>query len=986
MLFENNPHPMWVYDLDTLAFLAVNDTAIQRYGYTREEFLGMTIAQIRPPEDVPALLENVSRVTEGLDEAGVWRHRKQDGTEFEVEIVSHTIAFAGRKAEMVLAQDITERRRAERALRESERKFATVFRSSPDMVGILTLEEGRYLDVNAGYERILGYSRGELVGRTIHELGIWADPVPRATLVESLRRDGAVRNWEVRYRAKSGRLIVGLVSAEIIDYGEEACVLSVTRDVTERKQAEESLRLSEERLRLALMAAGLGLYDLDVRTGTAEVNAEYARMLGHDPDSFRESTGAWFERLHPDDRERVVSLYRDYIAGEVAIFRVESRQRAASGEWKWILSIGKVVERDPDGRPRRMLGTHMDITDHKRAEAEIRELAKFPAESPNPVLRVTPEGCVSYTNRAGAPLLAAWACRVGQRLPDAWCDVIRQTWQSGEVRHAEVQVGDRSVSLTFAPVPIAGYVNLYGSDLTDRKRAEAALRESEAKLQSIFRATPAGIGIVVNRILKSANQRLCEMVGYTEAELIQQSARILYPSDEDFEYVGREKYAQIRAAGVGTVETRWRRKDGSEFPVLLSSAPMNPDDWGAGVIFTALNITDRVRAEAERRAFEEQIRQVQKLESLGLLAGGIAHDFNNLLMAILGNADLALQVLPVEISARSNLEEIVQVSRRAADLCRQMLAYSGKGRFVVEKLDLSEVVREMAHMLQVSVSKKATLHCSLVDRLPAIEADVTQVRQVVMNLITNASEALTDESGVIAVTTGCMDCDRASLSVSVLGAEASAGRYVFCEVSDTGCGMDAAMQKRIFDPFFSTKFAGRGLGLAAVLGIVRGHRGVIQVDSKPGRGSTFRVLFPASTGVAPPPAARARTDNAWRGHGTVLLVDDEERVRSVSRRMLEAIGFHVLTAADGEMALELFRTHADAVTCVILDLTMPHMGGEEAFDELRRIRADVPIILSSGYNEQEVTQRFVGGGLAGFIQKPYAVAGLREVLRRVVGR
>ena len=397
-----------------------------------------------------------------------------------------------------------------------------------------------------------------------------------------------------------------------------------------------------------------------------------------------------------------------------------------------------------------------------------------------------------------------------------------------------------------------------------------------------------------------------------------------------------------------------------------------------------IDITERKRAEEERRELEAQVQQAQKLESLGVLAGGIAHDFNNLLVGILGHADLALDQLSPASPARPCVKDIETAAKRAADLTRQMLAYSGKGRFVIERLDLNEVVAEMTHLLEVSISKKAIPKYNYADNLPAIEADGTQIRQVIMNLITNASEALGDRSGVISISTGAMECDRAYLSGTYLDEELPDGVYVYLEVTDTGCGMDEETCRKIFDPFYTTKFTGRGLGLAAVLGIMRGHKGALKVQSEPGRGTTFKILLPA---VGEPAAAvreappRAR---GWHGTGTVLLVDDEETVRTVGRQFLERAGFSVLTAADGPEALELFREHADDIVCVVLDLTMPHMGGEEAFRKLRDIRADVRVIMSSGYNEQEVTQRFAGAGLAGFIQKPYRgselLAKLGEVL------
>jgi two-component system cell cycle sensor histidine kinase/response regulator CckA len=317
-----------------------------------------------------------------------------------------------------------------------------------------------------------------------------------------------------------------------------------------------------------------------------------------------------------------------------------------------------------------------------------------------------------------------------------------------------------------------------------------------------------------------------------------------------------------------------------------------------------------------------------------------------------------------------------------------MLAYSGKGKFVVESLDLSKLVEEMAHLLRVSVSKKAILRFNLADHLPAIHADATQIRQVVMNLITNASDALGPRSGVVVVNTGVTYADRAYLSATPTHDELPAGYYVYVEVTDTGCGMDADTLTRIFDPFFTTKFSGRGLGLSAVLGIVRGHHGALKVDSAPGRGTTFRVLFPRSE--APESSGEAATGEKsttgpdWRGTGTLLVVDDEEAVRIVAKMTLERFGFSVLTAGDGQEALECFRAHAGEITAVLLDMTMPKMSGEEVFQELRRIRPDIPIILSSGYDEEDAVSLFTGQKLAGFVQKPYRPMELLEKVRTVL--
>jgi two-component system cell cycle sensor histidine kinase/response regulator CckA len=388
---------------------------------------------------------------------------------------------------------------------------------------------------------------------------------------------------------------------------------------------------------------------------------------------------------------------------------------------------------------------------------------------------------------------------------------------------------------------------------------------------------------------------------------------------------------------------------------------------------------------AGRVALDQRMQQTQKLESLGILAGGIAHDFNNIVMTILGNADLAERGLPSDSPLREHVHEITQAAQRASNLCKQLLAYSGKGHFEIRPLDLNAVITEMEQMLHLSVSKKASIRFTFPTVLPLIEADISQVQQVLMNLVINASEAITTAGGIISVSTGSLECDTVYLRDNWSGQELPAGRYVFIEVADNGAGMNAATRARIFDPFFTTKVAGRGLGLAAVMGIVRGHNGAIKVYSEPGKGTTFKLLFPAAAQPDCHRKPEADKGTRWRGTGTVLLVDDDSSVRKVGQRMLEALGFSVLLARDGREALEVFRAGHDTVACVILDLTMPVMDGEDAYRELRAIDPEVRVVLSSGYNERETLGQFTGKGLAGFIQKPYQLPVLAEKLRHALG-
>jgi len=389
---------------------------------------------------------------------------------------------------------------------------------------------------------------------------------------------------------------------------------------------------------------------------------------------------------------------------------------------------------------------------------------------------------------------------------------------------------------------------------------------------------------------------------------------------------------------------------------------------------------------AQHGGLEAKLQHAQKLESLALLAGGIAHDFNNLLVGILGNVALALSELDEESPLLPVLEDAQGSARRAAELTKQMLAYSGRGRFVLSYVDLNTLLEETRGLLHSAMPKTARLELDLAEELPTVRADPGQLRQVIVNLVSNAADALGENSGRISVRTSTHEADSEYLASSYYDDSLPAGRYVCLEVTDTGAGMDAATTAKIFDPFFTTKFTGRGLGLAAVLGIVRGHHGAVRVDSAVGRGSSFRLLFPAADAparVASP--SEPPESGTFTGTGYILIADDEETVRNVAQRVLTQRGHRVLVAEDGIDAVEKFRAHAGAIMLVLLDLTMPGIGGEQVFRELTRIQPGVPVILTSGYSEQDVTASFASEGLAGFLQKPWGPDELLGSLRRVLG-
>ncbi len=462
-----------------------------------------------------------------------------------------------------------------------------------------------------------------------------------------------------------------------------------------------------------------------------------------------------------------------------------------------------------------------------------------------------------------------------------------------------------------------------------------------------------------------------------------------YPDPDYRRWVSTEWQARLeRAKRDGTAfesfEVSIRAKDGSERFAIVGALSLEAAYRGVHVV-VLLDITERKRAEEARLELERQVQQTQKLESLGVLAGGIAHDFNNLLMAILGNADVALSNLPDSSPARARIHAIQASARRASEIANQMLAYAGKGKFVVTPVAINDLVAETSELLQVAISQKVTLCYNFQPNLPRFDADATQVRRVVMNLITNAAEAIGERHGSVTLTTGTMMCDRAYLDGPAIvrdglhDANRREGEYVFLSVADDGCGMTPETLGRIFEPFFTTKFAGRGLGLSALLGIVHGHAGAVAIESAVGIGTTVRVLFPSSGGTADR-IAMPEPRRAIAGSRRLLFVDDEGEIRNAVRQMLELLGFDVLLAATGREAIELYREHEHDIALVILDLTMPTFDGEQTYRELRAISSTVKVILSSGYTSSEVSQRFARDALAGFLKKPFDTDDLERVL------
>ncbi len=754
--------------------------------------------------------------------------------------------------------------------------------------------------------------------------------------------------------------------------------------ITERKQMEEALRKSEERYRELVEKTDDLVMRVDGDGRFIYVNHAAGTVFGVKAE---ECVGlSAFDFVHPEDRTRTKEWFDKCVRERVSGATIENRQVSRTGESRQMLwtcnfhfdDSGKVVAVNSIAR---------NITDRKRAEESLRESERrFRAsliESPFPTMLHAEDGEViaisnvwteltGYTHEE-IPTLSAWTQRAyGEKMHAVKSRIDKVFDVNSRVDEGEYYITAKGGSLLtwhFSSSPSGKLpdgrrvVISAAIDVTERKRAE----EEVTNLSKFPSENPHPVlRVAADGTVLYANAAAEPPLGSRESAV----GKIL-----------PDEWNEVNTDALAANSTRQTDVEHLGKTFSFEVVPVSGAEY---VNWYGRDITERKQAEEERRKLEEKMQQAQKLESLGMMAGGIAHDFNNLLMGVLSVADQASHEVPSTSAVHQHFEMIRKSARRAAALCQQMLAYSGKGRFTVQAFSLDKLVEDMMELLEVSVSKGVVLKRNYAKKVPTVEADVNQIRQVVMNLIINASEAIGDGSGVVSVSTGVMEADKDYLSTAYLDDDLGEGSYVYVEVADTGCGMDRETIGKIFDPFFTTKFTGRGLGLAAVLGIVRGHRGTLKVESRPGQGTTIRVLLPASGKKAKPLDVKPPKAGQRQGDGTVLLIDDEEILREAVKLLFSSSGFKLLTAQDGREGVEVFRHHADEIVVVLLDMTMPRMSGKETFQQLRQIQPDVKVILISGYAEEEAKNRFEAEGLVGFLQKPFVRAELMAILEEAI--
>ncbi|NJN92676.1 MAG: PAS domain S-box protein [Anaerolineales bacterium] len=1059
LLFYHHPLPMWLYDLETLVFLEVNAAAVDKYGYSRAEFLAMTIKDIRPVEDVPRLLADVAAVRPALQHSGQWRHRLKDGTLVNVDITSHRLTFNSRPAALVVVQDITQHLQTEAALRRLNRTYAVlnginqaiIRQHNPQALFQaacrIAIEAGGFRLAWVGLAnnvtgRIEVVAQAGEAGDYLEKINLVLSdetrkhgPTPGAYLtgrhiiVNNVELDSRMAPWRADalrqgYQAVAAFPLVvkgvargtfSLYAPEtgFFDEKEVALLDGLAEDIAfalERaeqaeayRQAENALNEAEAGLRRAANAANVGLWDMDLRTLEVHYSPEWKRQLGYEDHEIFNDYTEWQSRVHPDDLPKIADKIRAYLQNPHPNFSYEYRLRHKDGSYRWILAQAS-LEVDAQGQAWRMLGSHIDITERKQAEAALREseerfrryfelgLIGMAISSPvKGMMEVNDQLCHMLGYSRNELLQKSWHELTH---PDDWADdqAYRNRVLAGEIDgfsldkryiRRDGQIVEATISvkcLRLANGAVDYFVALI-LDITERKRTEAQLR-----LQSAALTAAANTIVITDRegLIQWVNPAFTRLTGYEPAEAVGHNLRDLVKSGKQNPAVYANLWQTILAGQVWQGELINRRKDGSLYTEEQTITPLR-NEAGEITYFIAIkqDISARKQLEAENQQLLAQVYQAQKLESIGRLAGGIAHDFNNLLVPIVGYTELGMLKLNEDSQLYSDLNRIKGAGERAAQLTRQILAFSRQQMLEIRTLDLNEVVTDFLPMLTRLIGEDIIFQTRLEPDLPPIRADKGQLEQVMLNLVVNARDAMPDGGTLIIETTAVM-LDRVYVARH---AGAKVGPHVMLAVSDTGHGMDAATQQRIFEPFFTTKAQGQGtgLGLATAFGIVKQHGGNIWVYSEPGRGSTFKIYLPLTT--VPIPTAKIEPENVGTvvGTETILLVEDEPGVRQLIRDALREHGYQVLETGEPEKGLTLAQTHSGPIHLLLTDVIMPQINGRDLYQRVAASRTGLKVLYMSGYTDEVIAHHHVLDQGVAFLQKPFTIYGMLQKVRAVLG-
>ena len=995
-----------------------------------------------------------------------------------------------------------------------QKPYREIFNAAKDTFLIFDMN-GVIREVNPAASRMYGHSRDEMIGLTgkdiVHEdfRHLFKKFVTKASkgLVFSaesidIRKDGSTFPVEVR---GSG-----------LTYNGEPHLLAVVRDVSDRKKAEEALRESEERWQFALEGSRDGVWDWNAVTNEVFFSKRWKEMLGYNDDEISNHLDEWDKRIHPDDKEQCYADLNKHLSGEVPYYENEYRMLCEDGVYKWILDRGKVISWTETNKPRRVMGTHTDITARKRAEEALRDSEQkyrrllnlsfdgivihgerqiyyinptgaelFGAASPDEIIgksildfihpadrenilermqEVKSKGFgaaideerfvgldgrelivevagvqISYKGKPAIQVvfrditerkrLELEATRFGRILEDSLNEIyvidaesnyfifvnkgarenlgysieelkgltlsdltsefttdslskLVKPLRTGEKKVVIFETMQKRKNGSLYPVEVHlqlmeiehfSYFVAIILDVTKRRQAEEKMRESEEKYRLLFENANDAIYVAQDGVIKFPNPRVLELIGYTEAELAEKPfSDLLHPEDKDIIIDRFSKRLKGEEGLPTTYPFRVISKVGDELTVELNAVRIMWEGHPATLNFA--------RDISHQKKMEERLQQAQKMEAIATLAGGIAHQFNNALMGIMGSIELLKMDLAEDEMTAGYFDRMKDSGHRMSRLTSQLLAYARGGKYQPRNIALGDFVMETLSILGHRLSPGVRVETGFPRDLSPIRADLPQMQMVLSAILTNSDEAIENE-GLIKISSRNEIIDEASAEKH---SGLKPGPCVCLTIEDDGMGMTEEAKEKMFDPFFTTKFQGRGMGMAAVYGIVMNHDGWISVDSALGRGTLVRIYFPAVE-VKVQESERPKIEPE-KGTGTIILIEDEEVVIEINQAMLERLGYRVLVARTGKEAVQLAETFDRDVDLALLDIKLPDMEGEKLYPLMMKARPNLKVIVCSGYSIDGPAQNILNAGAQDFIQKPFSFAALSEKVRGVLER
>ena len=890
--------------------------------------------------------------------------------------------------------------RSRTARSQSEEKFQLVFQTSPDSININRLSDGLYIDVNEGFTKLTGYTREDAIGKSSIDLKIWDNSHDMKRLVNGLITDGYVENIEARFRRKNGQVGIGLMSARVLKLNQEDTILSITRDITERQQAEVALRESEERHRQIVESSTDAIL---MRSGGFIIYANPSAVKLFRASHAGELLGKpYLDLVHPDDRPESIERIRKGMDEKWIAPPREHRILTLDGQVVLVESTGVPVQYQGQTQ---IFGIIRDITERKRTEEELREnllflrqtekigrICGWKANIKTDELKWT-EGVYHIVE---APLGYKPGLEEGLKFYDTESipvikNALTRALEDGSPFVIQAKVITTTGKRLWAEVRGLQQVvegektSVVGTfqDITERKQVEEHLRETEKKYRELAESLPQVIFEVdLDGTLKYVNQTVYQLFGYTPEEIARGFNVLEAFIPEDRERVALDIMLNIQGQGLGRREYTAVRKDGTRFPAGVHANRILRGQTATGVRGILIDLTKTKRAEEEKKKLEIQLQQAQKMEAIGALAGGIAHDFNNILSAIIGYTELA-RLNDGASTIGNELNQVLIAANRAKDLVKQILAFSRQTDEERMPVSVGMVVKEAIKFLRATIPTTIEIKSRIDKNSGAVLANSVELHQIIMNLCTNAVHAIGDRGGVLEVEVRNAEIEHAQINNFV---ELEMGSYVLVSVKDTGYGMTPDVIKRIFDPYFTTKEkgVGTGLGLAVVHGIVKKSGGAIQVESEPGKWTIFYIYLPRINMTLPIKAAQPKPIEG--GPERILFVDDEKMLVDIGEQALQRLGYHVVSRTSSIEALELFKAKPDYFDLVITDQTMPGMTGDALARELLRIRPNLPVIICTGYSQTIDHERAKKIGIKALVEKPMLMDEIAAAVRKVLNK